>query len=345
VTVAGVSLPPRSERVAAVQALMGQGDPAVRQLARGVRALTHRSFDLYVLPLIDRHWPAMRGLPFYVKLRVGACDLYASAPYTVLFFAPRPPPLVRAVTAAGDLLPLPFPVLGLLGRAAVEVLGRVAYHEQHRRIVQIASFIAVADHVLDHCLAGPPDERGALLQAVIDGREPPTTPELALIRALAVAMGERLEPDERVAFDAVLVRIREWIRAEVRAMKGEPDPEGLGHRRAGVEGGIDGLLLPIVRYAGEGARTWMYDVSMYMQIMDDWLDAEIDAASQRSTPVLDGRWTFADVERSWARTVRGLEALVRAAGLRSPHYLRFVGEAYVFMMREVVDAMARRPDL
>ena len=128
-------------------------------------------------------------------------------------------------------------------------------------------------------------------------------------------------------------------------MKGEPDPEGLGHRRAGVEGGIDGLLLPIVRYAGEGARTWMYDVSMYMQIMDDWLDAEIDAASQRSTPVLDGRWTFADVERSWARTVRGLEALVRAAGLRSPHYLRFVGEAYVFMMREVVDAMARRPDL
>jgi len=344
-TGAGIRLPPRPERVAAVRKLMGGADPSVRRLALGIRAITHRSFDRHVLPLIDRHWPALRTLPFYVKLRIGACDLYASAPYTVLFCAPRPPPLVHAVTAAANFLPLPFPTLGLLAQGALELLGRFAYAEQHRRIVQIASFIAVVDHVLDHCLDEAPDERGRRLEAVIDGRAPASTPELALTRALAVAMGERLEPDEQAAFEAAMVRLKQWIRAEVRAMNGEPDPEGLGHRRAGVEGGIDGLLFPVVRYAGEGARRWMYDVSMFMQITDDWLDVEIDAAANRSTPVLEGRWGFADIERAWDGTLRGLEALVRAAGTRSPRYVRFVREAYVLMMCEVMEAMARRPDL
>src|SRR6185369_17421050 len=137
--------------------------------------------------------------------------------------------------------------------------------------------------------------------------------------------------------------VKGWIRAEVRAMSGVPDPEGLGHRRAGVEGTIDGLLFPVVRWAGEGARAWMYDVSMFVQVMDDWLDAEMDAASDRSTPVLAGAWRLAELEESWQRTIHGIEALVRAAGLGSPRYVRFVREAYVLMMHEVMEAMVARP--
>ncbi|MBI5486427.1 MAG: hypothetical protein HY905_03755 [Deltaproteobacteria bacterium] len=339
------SLPPRPARVAAVRTLLGPADPSARQLALGIRGITRRNFDRHVAPLVARHWPALRRLPFFAKLRLGACDLYASSPYTVLFCASRPPLLLRVVTTAGDRLPLPAPALGLLGRAALEVLGRVAFLEQHRRIVQIASFIVVVDHVLDHCLDGTPDERGALLHAIIDGLAPPATPELALTRALVVAMGDRLESDERAAFEAAMVRVHDWIRAEVRAMNGEPDPEGLGHRRAGTEGTIDGLLFPLVRWTGEGARRWMYDVAMFMQILDDWFDAEADLAVGRSTPVLEGRWTFDDVERAWRRTVDNLESLVRAAGTRSPHYVRFVRQAYALMLGEVIDVMARRPEL
>ncbi|MBI5500163.1 MAG: hypothetical protein HY907_07955 [Deltaproteobacteria bacterium] len=339
------TLPPRPARVAAVQTLLGPTDPSAGQLALGIRGITHRNFDRHVAPLVDQHWPALRHLPFFAKLRLGACDLYASAPYTVLFCASQPPLLVHLVTTAGDRLPLPAPALGFLGRAALEVLGRVAYPQQHRRIVQIASFIVVVDHVLDHCLDGPPDRRGALLHAVIDGIQPPATPELALTRALVVAMGHRLEPDEQAAFEAAMLRVHDWIRAEVRAMNGEPDPEGLGHRRAGTEGTIDGLLFPLVRWTGEGARRWMYDVAMFMQILDDWFDAEADLAVGRSTPVLEGRWTFDDLERAWHGTVEDLESLVRAAGTRSPHYVRFVRQAYVLMLGEVIDMMARRPEL
>ena len=128
-------------------------------------------------------------------------------------------------------------------------------------------------------------------------------------------------------------------------MNGEPDPLGLGHHLAGIEGGIDALLFPVVKFTGEGARRWMYDVSMFMQVMDDYLDFELDAVSNRSTPVVTGDWTFTDVESTWRKTLGGIEALVRAAGFTSPRYVRFVREAYVLMMLEVMEAMAQRPEL
>lgn len=340
------SLPPRPQRVTALRALMGEPDRSVGHLAVGIRSTARRHFDRHVVPLVRASWPALLTMTphtFYDKLRIGACELYASAPYTALFCAPRRPLLVRAVTGAGNVLPLPFPVLALLGRGAMELLGRFAYAREHRRIILIAAFIVVADHVFDHCMDDPPSERGRRLWGVIDGSRPATTPETSLLRALAVAMADRLGADERAAFDAAMLRVKEWIQAEVRAMQGEVDPRGVGHRRAGVEGTIDGLLFPVVRYAGEGARAWMYDVSMFVQIMDDWLDYEMDAASSRSTPIITGDWTFADLEAAWWKTVAGIEALVRAGGLSSPRYVRFVREAYVLMMHEVMEAMAERP--
>jgi hypothetical protein len=339
-----VTLAARPERVRALLQLMGTPDRSVRQLALGIRATTHRQFDEHVVPLVDACWPALRGLAFYQKVRIGACDLYASAPYTVLFCAPKRPLLIRAVTGAGNRLPLSFPALALLGRGAMEVIGRFAYLPEHRRIILIAAFIVVVDHVLDHCMTDPPRERGERLLGIIDGQIPPEGPELTLVRALAVAMGEGLSGVERAAFEGAMSQVRAWIRSEVEAMRGVPDPLGLGHRLAGVEGTIDGLLFPVARFAGPGARPWMVDVSMFVQIMDDWLDYELDRASNRPTPVTTGRWTFADVESSWQKTLSGIEALVREAGLTSPHYVRFVRSAYVLMMHEVTGAMIQRPD-
>ncbi|MDB4929918.1 MAG: hypothetical protein JWM10_2402 [Myxococcaceae bacterium] len=337
-------LPPRAERVAAVRALMGEPDPAVRHLALGIRATARRHFDRHVVPLVDATWPALHGTAFAEKLRIGACDLYASAPYTALLCAPRRPALVRVVTGAGNLLPLPRPALALLGRGAMELLGRLAYPQTHRSIALVSAFIVVVDHALDHCMPDPPALRGPRLEAVIAGRSAPDSPALALTRALAVAMADGLDRDDRAAFERAMEHVTGWIRAEVRAMCGEPDPTGLGHRLAGVEGTIEGLLFPVARYASEGTRAWMVDVSLFVQVLDDWFDYEVDARSDRATPVTTGAWTLADVDAAWRRTTAGIEALVRASGLASPRYVRFVREAYVLMMHEVMVAMAERPD-
>lgn len=338
------SIPVRSQRVADLRALMGPADPSVRPFARGIRATARRHFDLHVVPRVAEHWPALFGERFYEKLQIGACDLYASAPYTALFCAPRRPLLVRAVTDIGNVLPLPPAMLAQLGRGAMSALGRFAYAAQHRRIILIASFIVVVDHVFDHCMKDPPVERERKLLRVLRGEERPTTPELALTASLATAMAEGLDRRERATFDAAMDRVYEWIHAEVLAMLGEPDPTGLGHRMAGIEGTIDGLLFPVVHYGGEGARKWMYDVSLFVQIADDWLDYDLDLASDRTTPVLTGDWTFRDVEDSWRRSVSGLERLVADAGLTSPRYVSFVRNAYVLMMSDVIEAMAQRPD-
>lgn len=334
----------RDARAAAITALMGAPNPSVSQLARGIRETARYHFRAHVEPLVAQHWPEIQGTGFHQKLRIGASDLYASAPYTALLCGTARPPLIRLVTDLGNALPIPAPALGLLGRGAMFALGRLAYPDQHRRIAFISAFIVVADHVLDHYMDEPPRERGALLEAVIAGRVPPDRPGLALTRALAVAMSTDLSPRDQRDFDAAMAQVYRWIRAEVRGLLGEPDPQGFGHRRAGVEGTIDGLLFPVVRFAGPHARGWMVDVSMFVQILDDVLDVEADLAAGRPTPATEGAWTLGDVEAAWHRTIAGIEQLVRSAGLGAPRYVRFVRDLYVYMMVEVVQAMISHPD-
>jgi hypothetical protein len=336
--------PPRPARVAALRSLMGRPDDSVRPFADAIRAVSRRSFDRHVMPLVRAHWPSMVGTAFAEKLRIGACDLYASGPYTAFFCAPDRPPLVRAVTAVGDALPLPPWALARLAGVTVRALGRLAYADQHRRIALVAAFIVVVDHALDHVMTDAPAERGARLSAVLEGEAPPDHPCLALARALRVAMAQDLDPRDQRAFAAAMTQVYGWVDAEVRAMRGEPDPEGLGHRRAGVEGTIDGLLFPVVRFGARGARPWMIDVSMFVQLMDDWLDVDDDARSDRDTPMVTGAWTFADVARGWRDTLAGVESLARSAGMRSPRYHHFLREAYALMMVDVMEAMAERPD-
>ncbi|MBK8259355.1 MAG: hypothetical protein IPK82_42710 [Polyangiaceae bacterium] len=296
------------------------------------------------MPLVNAHWPAARQGRFFEKLRIGACDLYASAPYTALLCAPRRPPLIRLVTGAGNALPLSTHALARLGQGAMTLIGRVAYQSTHRRILLVASFIVVIDHVLDHCLDGEPEDRAARLFALLDGSLTPDTPELALTHALATAMAQGLDPVERRHFESAMARVREWIGAEVLGMRDIPDPRGLGHRLAGVEGTIDGLLFPVVKYTGEAARRWMYTVSMFVQIADDWLDAELDKQAERVTPVLRGDWGFAAVESAWRATLTGIDALAADGGLTSPRYVRFLRDAYVLMINDVLEAMIERPN-
>lgn len=334
------SHPCRSARIAELRTLLGRADPSVEQLAVGIRELTSRQYERHVMPLIVKHWPAVLDDPFATKLRLAACDLYASAPYTVLFCAPNRPLSVGLITDVANRFRVPNMILGLGSRAAVNVLGRVTLQEQHRRIILIAAFIATVDHTFDHCMADEPQERGRKLHALLDGNWEPDTPPLALTRALRVEMARNLPPREELHFERALGRLKDWVDSEVAGMTGSVDPTGLGHRLAGIQGTIDGLLFPIYHYAGEGARKWMYDVSLFVQMMDDYIDLERDTADGRLTPVISGEWAFDDIAATWHKTVGGIELLVREGGLSAPHYVRFIREAYVLMLTEVLEGMA-----
>ncbi len=335
------SLPKRQERVEQVLNLMGEADASVLHMIKGIRSHTHRIYDRWIVPLVRETWPELlQDHPFGRKLRIGTCDLYAAAPYTVLMFAPERPPFFRMLTGIANGLPLPFPLLGLAGRAGLWCLSRMPqYQTAHRRITLIGAFVVVIDHVFDHCLDDPPEERGRKVKALINQELTPTTPPLKLAAALREAMEEGLEPHEEAPFADAMQTLYRWVEAEVKGLLGLEDPTGYGHRLPGVEGVIDGLLVGVRRYVNDACRNWMVDVSIYIQMIDDWIDLEGDLEDNRRTLVVTGDWTFTEITEGWNKTVRGIENLTRAAGLTSPHYVEFIRTAYVFMLRELVDRM------
>lgn len=333
----------RAARAKALRMLLGPAPEAARPLADAIRRVARRHFDAQVVPLVARYWPSVIATPFMDKLRIGACDLYAVAPYTALFCGERPPSVVRAIVALGDRLPLPDVVFSRLGAVLMEALGRVALQRTHRQIALVAAFIVVVDHVFDHCMEDPPAHRGRRLEAVIRGELAPDGPPLALVRALAAAMGDGLDAREAAVFAAAMDKVYGWLGAEVRALSGVPDPFGEGHRRAGVEGTIEGLLFPVAVHAGASSRAWMNEVSMFVQMVDDLLDIEQDQEDGRPTPATEGRWTDHEVGLAWRATLSGLEALVRRQG---PHFRAFprrMVDVYRRLMVELVDAMIARP--
>ena len=339
-TLPATPLPPRPERVDALRELMGEPNEGVRQLVNGIRSATGRQYRAEVLPLVERHWPEILGRPFGIKLELATCQLYAAAPYTVLFCAPNRPWMIQIATELANKIPMSPRRMGIVARLALELFARLACAREQRRIVLVAAFIATVDHVFDHCMTEPPIERGRKLRAVLEGTETPDGAPLRLTAALRGAMSHDLSSAERGPFEAAMARVLEWVDAEVNAMTEVADPSGRGHRIAGVEGTIDGLLFPVYRYTGEAARRWMYDVSLFIQMMDDYLDYEQDATMERITPVISGEWTWVDIRDMWRTTVSGIETLTRNGGLHAPHYIAFVRDAYVLMLGEVLEGMS-----
>lgn len=331
-----------TERLALLADLIGTPNQRVRPFANAIRAVVKKSWDRDIVPLCRATWPELLGSRTGWKLEFLACKLYATAPYTVLFCSPRRPRAIGVATWLGEALRLPPEALARLGALAVHALGAVFPPAEQTRIVVTGMFIATIDHVWDHCLSHlSPQAREAHMKALLAGTTVPDTGPTKLVVALHAAMQAGLDAEEQQRFRHVIDRVIEWIESEVKGMTGVPDPTGQCWRTAGVLGTIDGLIFPVHGYAGEGAREWMYGVSLFCQIMDDWIDADQDRKDVRITPVLTGRWTIDTVRESFHETLAGIEALAVASGLTTPHYRRFVRDVYQWMAFEVMEAMVK----
>ena len=85
----------------------------------------------------------------------------------------------------------------------------------------------------------------------------------------------------------------------------------------------------------------MYDVSLFVQMLDDWIDEEKDRKEARATPVLSGTWTLATVREQFVATLNGLEGLAERSGFGSAAFVDFAREAYRLMAHEVMQAMVK----
>jgi hypothetical protein len=85
----------------------------------------------------------------------------------------------------------------------------------------------------------------------------------------------------------------------------------------------------------------MYAVSLFVQVMDDWIDLDSDALDIRPTPVLTGFWTLETVKATWDKTMHGIVDLAKSSGVDDESWLTFVGETYRMMALEVMEAMCK----
>lgn len=339
-----------AERNAVVRSVLGEVNKALAPFPDGIRRVVFERHDRFVRPLIEKHWPESLGERAGQKLRFLTCNLYATAPYTVLFSAPNPPwPVALSRVVGGGLRLGPTVLSGLAGITA-RAVARLLPESTERRILVTASFIATIDHVYDHCFDGvDPAERGRRMHGLLDGTWAPDdkTPHAGafrLVRALHDAMGEGIvDDDDRRQLDRALTTLREYIDAEVKAMTGVPDPSGRAWRMAGVRGTIDGLVFPVWRFCGEKARQWMYDVSLFVQVLDDFLDAAKDYNDIRPTPVLSGAWDEKTLQDIWQRTVDGIVELAKDSGIHDDNWLHLVKETYRMMAIETAEAMGVGP--
>ena len=331
-------------RKQAIVELIGEPDRSadVQAFVDALRSETARYWTRYIEPLIDQHWPEVRSTPFYTKFKIGAQKVYAPAPYTVAVLSRRRPFALRFLLGACRLLRLPGAAIAWGMKLLLPFYTRWFMRVENRRIALMAAFIASADEAFDHHLNHvPADERSGLLRRILEGRAEPPTPSLRLVQALRRAMDEGCDADELAEIKTATEGCCRWGEAEVKRALREPDPEGLCHRGAGIRGGIDGLAWTARGYVSDAELHWMYDVSYFVQMVDDWVDLEKDLDEDVWTPVADGTWTLDTVRQWFDRTTETVVGIARDNGEDYPPYLRLVGEGYRHQVRDLLQDMVK----
>lgn len=332
--------PARLSRAEAVREVIGLPDPRYAGLPMALRRETRRYWHRYVEPLISENWPEVRSTRFYKKFQVGAQNVYAPAPYTVVVVSAKRPLVLRAFNRLCAWLRLPRPVISLGLKLMLPFFAWLLLRRENARIVRMAAFIALVDEAFDHHMEGiPPAERGELLRRVLRGEAPPPNKPFALVRALRVALEEGATDEEKRELERAMDGCVAWAEAEVRNLLGEPDPEGLCHRKVGILTGIDGLAWTVRRHVGVREHQWMYDVSEFIQMLDDWVDFEKDTEIGFTTPVHTGVWTLEQIAASYAQTSDTVAAIVRDNGERYEPYVALARESYRYQVADLLRLM------
>ncbi len=327
-------------RADAVRAIIGHPDARFAGLPVALRGETRRYWKRYVEPLISEHWPEVRGTPFYRKFQIGAQNVYAPAPYTVVVVSKQRPRVLRAFNALCRALRVPNGVIVAGMRFMLPLFAWLLLGRENRRIVQMAAFIALVDEAFDNHLDGvAPAARGELLRRILRGDAPPPNAPFALVRALRVALEEGCSDEEKQELARAMEGCVAWGEAEVRNMLGHEDPDGLCHRKVGILTGIDGLAWTVRRHMGAEEHQWMYEVSEFIQMLDDWVDLEKDAREGLTTPAHTGAWTLETIRAAFEQTSDTVARIVEENGESYPRYQALARESYRYQVADLLSLM------
>ena len=111
------------------------------------------------------------------------------------------------------------------------------------------------------------------------------------------------------------------------------------HRGVGIRTGIDGLAWSVRRYISPAEWQWLYDVSHFIQLLDDWVDLEKDLAENVVTPVAEGRWTLKDVREHFDETTVRFGEIAIENGESYPPYVQLARDCYAYQVKDLLQNM------
>lgn len=150
--------------------------------------------------------------------------------------------MLRGLVRAAGFLPPSRALTIELGSVLLAGMERVLPKAVHRQLLLTSALMGMLDVVLDDAAlsGGPAALRVASLAALPCPEN--LLPEEKMIVVLAQAAREKETVWQEEYWVSVLQpAIRKYCAAEVLAVKGVPDPLGMGHRWAGIDAAIKGM--------------------------------------------------------------------------------------------------------
>lgn len=344
-----VELPGREERLHVLRTMIGRPPAGAAIVLDRIWDILEGHYEEVVGPLIDRSWPFLEqdenrrrflrksrfiahtyASSSYVPSALGLAspfrNLPIAAPFQALTFGAAlrvAEPLVLRATAA--LVPV------FVAAAPIDV----------RLVVLLAGLCTTYDQSFDDWPTEfHPVDRHRYIELM--WRRPGEAPRpgdpgsAVLTRALLVeieaALGDRYVELVRLGCAA--------SEAEMRCSLGEPDPDGLSHRRAAAEATADAMIIqtpavdPLI-------RGWLRQFAVFAQLTDDWVDVETDALL-RETPVLTGSVGLVELRSRWTALLDAVGMLLRAFGIYERRTLRLAEDELRYVLWAGIDGMEQR---
>ena len=310
----------------------------------------------------DRHVPrAPVGIPLgaahpqSVKPRFIA-EMYVRACYSMLLLSARGPLQLRLPVRTAATLPISRTAVIVLGEGLISGLSRLLPQTLHRQLLLTSALMGTFDVLLDET-AGFGEVAVARIASLITLQAPT---DVRSAERPIVAITEMIRHRESAwqagYWDAVLVpAVHEYCLAEARAVSRTPDPTGMGHRRAGFDSAIKGMWYVVGPQMGlcrgsaqfhaqfetaawNREQRWMFDTSLLMQMIDDWVDQDEDGGV-RTTPVAEGSWGIESVERLYRKTVSDQAAILTENGIRNRVLQQLFADLYNDYLHAALEAM------
>ncbi len=248
---------------------------------------TNNDFNKYIAPLVNQYCPEIKETSFYLKLRLGTTAVYALGAYIMLFVSGKKYNKYRYFSK----------VLNLNEKYFLKTLNLISFpKEMRKQIIYAATFNVVIDHIFDHELnIYSPSKRSKIIKSALNCT---TTNESNLVSLLSY-LASKLNYTEIKYFE-------KWCDAEAKSITHKKS-----YREYGVKASMDLLYSTINTTVPKKYIDLMYDVGYLVQMIDDYIDLEDDLKQNKTTPVIEKKWTYVTIINQYNKCSKLLSKIAR----------------------------------